>query len=42
MGFRPGPRFKEILDRVEEEELEGRLTTHSEALEFIKHNFSST
>jgi poly(A) polymerase len=42
MGFRPGPQFKEILTRIEDEQLEGRLTTRSNALEFIKRSFSST
>jgi tRNA nucleotidyltransferase/poly(A) polymerase len=39
MGLAAGPRFKEILTRVEDEQLEERLTTHEQAMEFIKHNF---
>ncbi len=39
MGFEPGPRFKEILTRVEDEQLEGRLTTGEHALEFVRLNF---
>jgi poly(A) polymerase len=41
MGFSPGPRFKEILLRVEDEQLEGRLTTREAAIEFVKRNFGS-
>jgi len=39
MGLQPGPRFKEILTRVEDEQLEGRLTTHEEAMGFISRHF---
>ena len=39
MGFAPGPRFKEILTQVEDEQLEGRLTSHDEAIRFIKNHF---
>jgi len=39
MGFEPGPQFKEILTRVEDEQLEGRLTTGEQALEFVRRNF---
>ena len=35
MGFAPGPLFKEILTRVEDEQLDGRLTTTKQALHFI-------
>jgi poly(A) polymerase len=38
-GLSPGPRFKEILTRVEDEQLEGRLTTHEEAMNFIKVHY---
>ncbi|HME98740.1 MAG TPA: CCA tRNA nucleotidyltransferase, partial [Terriglobia bacterium] len=31
MGFEPGPRFKEMLTRIEDEQLEGRLTTSEHA-----------
>jgi len=38
LGFSPGPLFKEILMRVEDEQLEGRLVDHPTAIEFvIKH-----
>jgi poly(A) polymerase len=36
MGFTPGPLFKEILTKVEDEQLDGRLTTAQQALDFIE------
>jgi poly(A) polymerase len=42
LKFMPGPQFKEVLTRVEDEQLEGRLTTRSQALEFVKRNFRSS
>lgn len=39
LGFTPGPRFKEILSAVEDQQLEGTLTTREEALGFVKSNF---
>jgi len=41
MGFSPGPRFKEILTRVEDEQLEGRLSTPEQAMEFVRRHFGS-
>jgi putative nucleotidyltransferase with HDIG domain len=38
-GYRPGPQFREILTAVEDAQLEGRLTSHEAALEFVKNNF---
>jgi poly(A) polymerase len=41
LGLPPGPRFKEILDAVEEAQLEGRLLTREEALAWVqqyRHN----
>lgn len=40
MGFKPGPEFKEILEQVETEQLEGQLKTSEEAKAFVKKNFS--
>jgi poly(A) polymerase len=40
-GYAPGPRFREILEAVEDAQLEGRLHSHDEALEFVKNNFST-
>src|SRR5262249_38167975 len=39
MGFPPGPHFKEILTRVEDEQLEGRLKSHEDAMEYVRRNF---
>jgi tRNA nucleotidyltransferase/poly(A) polymerase len=39
MGWPPGPAFKEILTRVEDEQLEGRLNTQEEAMNFVKEKF---
>jgi poly(A) polymerase len=38
-GYRAGPRFKEILAAVEDAQLEGRLNTRAEALEFVHREF---
>jgi len=43
LGLPPGPRFKEMLDAVEEAQLEGRLHTHEDALAWVRqtiHNES--
>ncbi len=36
MGFKPGPLFTEILSEVEEEQLENRLKSKEDAVEFVK------
>ena len=36
MGMQPGPMFKQILTRVEDEQLEGRLTSREEALAMVR------
>lgn len=38
-GYRPGPRFKQILSAVEDAQLEGTLRTNVEAMEFVKSQF---
>ncbi len=38
-GYAPGPRFREILEAVEDAQLEGRLSSHEAALEFVKSAF---
>jgi poly(A) polymerase len=38
-GYAPGPKFREILDAVEDAQLEGRLLSHAAALEFVKREF---
>lgn len=39
MGHQPGPKFREILAAVEDLQLEGKLNTREEALEFVKTNY---
>jgi poly(A) polymerase len=38
-GYAPGPRFREILEAVEDAQLDGRLSSHDAALEFVKREF---
>jgi poly(A) polymerase len=38
-GHRPGPRFREILNAVEDAQLEGRLASRDAALEFVHREF---
>jgi poly(A) polymerase len=38
-GYIPGPQFKEILSAVEDAQLENRLRSKSEALEFVRREF---
>jgi putative nucleotidyltransferase with HDIG domain len=38
-GYRPGPKFREILEAVEDAQLEGRLASHEAALEFVRSSF---
>jgi poly(A) polymerase len=40
LGFKPGPKFGEILEAVETRQLEGRLRTREEALEWVKREYS--
>jgi len=39
LGHEPGPRFREILSTVEDQQLEGSLTTREAALEFVRRTF---
>ncbi len=39
MGFSPGPVFRDILERVQEDQLDGRLETRDEALEFVRREY---
>jgi poly(A) polymerase len=36
MGLTPGPNFKRLLDAVREAQLEGRVRTKEEAIEFVR------
>ena len=38
-GYVPGPRFREILETVEDAQLEGRLHSRDTALEFVRQEF---
>ncbi len=38
-GYQPGPKFREILNAVEDAQLEGRLPSRDEALEFVRREF---
>jgi poly(A) polymerase len=38
-GYKPGPRFKEILSAVEDAQLEGRLHNPQEAMELVRQEF---
>ena len=38
-GYVPGPRFREILEAVEDAQLEGRLLSREDALAFVKTGF---
>ncbi|MGA2376543.1 MAG: CCA tRNA nucleotidyltransferase [Candidatus Sulfotelmatobacter sp.] len=38
-GYKPGPRFREILEAAEDAQLDGRLLSRDTALEFVKQQF---
>jgi poly(A) polymerase len=39
LGLRPGPRFSEILEAVQSRQLEGTLTSHDDALAWVKSDW---
>lgn len=39
MGWKPGPKFKEVLDAVQTGQLEGTLKGREEALEWVRREF---
>ncbi len=39
VGYKPGPRFKEILSAIEDAQLEGRLTTRETAMKYVREEF---
>jgi poly(A) polymerase len=39
-GYAPGPRFREILEAVEDAQLEGRLSSREAAMEFVEREFT--
>lgn len=40
LGFEPGPKFKEILEAVEEAQLSGDIGTREQGLELVRKSFS--
>jgi poly(A) polymerase len=36
LGFRPGPEFKKILDAAEDAQLEGSISTHNDAIIWVR------
>jgi poly(A) polymerase len=40
LGLPPGPLFREILTKVEDEQLEGRLQTSEQAFNFVRKNYA--
>ena len=38
-GYQPGPRFKQILQAVEDAQLESRIQSQEEAFEFVRRQF---
>ena len=42
LGYSPGPRFREILQEVEEAQLDGRISTREQALDFARTKFRAT
>ena len=42
MGYRPGPRFSEILHAVEDAQLEGTISTREEALKYVERAYSAS
>ncbi len=41
MGYRPGPRFSEILNAIEDAQLEGVISTREEALQFVAKAYAA-
>ena len=40
LGFKPGPSFSKILNKVEELQLEGNLKSKKKAIEYVLEQFS--
>jgi len=38
-GYQPGPAFKEMLSRVEDAQLDGRLNSKESAMDYIRQEF---
>ncbi len=42
MGYRPGPLFSEILSTVEDEQLEGRLSSPEDARRYVLEHWPAS
>ena len=42
MGLQPGPRFKELLEAVQTEQLEGRILDREPALDYLRELAAET
>ncbi|MBI2122814.1 MAG: hypothetical protein HYT96_01475, partial [Armatimonadetes bacterium] len=42
LGLQPGPKFKEIIEFVEDAQLEGRVSSRDEALALVRQTFPLT
>lgn len=42
LGLEPGPEFKEILDRVRDMKINGKLRTKKDEIEYVKKTFAPT
>ena len=38
-GYKPGPRFREILEAVEDAQLEGQISSPAAAMDFVREHF---
>jgi poly(A) polymerase len=41
LGFRPGPEFREILDAAEDAQLEGMISSHEEAMIWVRKHYQA-
>jgi len=41
MGYKPSPRFKEILEAVKRARLDGKVRTKEEEIKYVRENFPS-
>lgn len=41
LGLRPGPRFKQILDTAEDAQLDGKIATHEQAVEWARQHLNT-
>jgi hypothetical protein len=41
MGFQPGPRFRTILDEIEDLQLDGALKSREDALDYVREHWTA-